>query len=573
MTENREDWQVIAEHKRADRANRLAPYADWSLGDLTPPPSRKHVASLVHARLTDKERSFVASDVTDLVQRLATQKCTAVEVTTAFCKATYAAQELTNCLTEVMFAEALVCANELDKHLSETGQVVGPLHGIPVSVKDHICVKGADTACGYVDWAFKNIAKEDALLVQILRAAGAIIYVKTTNPQGLLALETSSNLYKSTANPHGRTTNPFNRDLAAGGSSGGEAVLIGTGANLLGVGTDLGGSIVSLCVVPAAWCGVYALKPSVHRIPLPSSGVFMPYKGKEDLTLVAGPMTRSVRDLELFCRVVSEYQVWYPDPNTLSIPWNGKIAEGSPSEKLVIGLCIDDGVVAPHPPIIECLKKAREVLVAAGHEVIDWTPIDSGGAAELLLRFYVLDGGKDIRGPLEASGEPAVELIQLLLDKGKELGECTLAESWALNVKRDQLRARALGHWNSTTSQSKCGRPMDVVLCPTAATLAPPHDTTRWVGYGAYWNLLDLPAAVFPSGKPFNVEEWKSGTHPPVGNPRNPIEKFVADQWHPDTYDGAPVGLQLVGRRWQDEKLIAHLKIVDALLNPPDARI
>ncbi|CAE6390313.1 unnamed protein product [Rhizoctonia solani] len=179
------NWETAAARKRDDHANRLKPYVHWGLGDLAPPPSHKKVTSLVHARLTDQERSFFASDVTDLTQRLAAKECAAVEVTTAFCKATDAAQELTNCVTEVMFTQALARAHELDAHILETGGVAGPLHGIPVSIKDHICVKVEDTSTGFVAWAGRTVAEEDAAIVQILHAAGAIIYFKTTNPQSL----------------------------------------------------------------------------------------------------------------------------------------------------------------------------------------------------------------------------------------------------------------------------------------------------------------------------------------------------------------------------------------------------
>ncbi|CAE6478951.1 unnamed protein product, partial [Rhizoctonia solani] len=338
---------------------------------------------------------------------------------------------------------------------------------------------------------------------------------------------------------------------------------------------SLGGTYVHIGVrVPAAWCGLYGLKPSSHRISLPFSGLSIPYKGKDDITLIAGPMTRSVRDLALFCQVVSDYRAWNFDPDMSSIPWNPALAQGGTCEKLVIGLWMDDGIVAPHPPIIERLQRAREALIAAGHEVIDWAPIDPMGASDLLTRYYLLDGGEDMRAPLRASGEPTIPLIEQLLIQGEELGACTLAESWATNLQRDQFRENALEHWNESALQTKSGRSIDAVLSPVAPTLASPHDTTRWTGYATYWNLLDCPAAAFPSGKPFNAEQWKSsGPHPPLGKSRNSMEEFIAGQWNPDTYDGAPVGLQLVGKRWQDERLIAHLKIVDALVNRSNAKL
>ncbi|CAE7062050.1 unnamed protein product [Rhizoctonia solani] len=563
------DWETAAARKREDRANRLKPYSHWSLGDLTPPLSQKNVTSLVHARLTDRERSFLASDVTDLTQRLASRECTSLEVTTAFCKATYAAQELTNCITEVMFSQALSRAQELDVHISQTGKVVGPLHGIPISIKDHICVKGEDTSTGFVAWAGRTIAEEDATIVQILRAAGAIIYVKTTNPQSLFAFETFSNIY-------GNTTNPHNRSLTSGGSSGGEGALIGSRASLLGVGTDIGGSIVRWCHYciqvsfltkinafrgPSAWCGLYGLKPSSHR--LPASGLERPCNGMENIVGVIGPMAHSSRDLELFFKVVSGSEPWKIDFSALCMPWNQSAAEAGLNEKLVVGFFVDDGIVAPHPPIVERLHKTRRALIAAGHEVIDWTPMDHMEAFELTVKLYMLDGGDDIRAILAESGEPPIPQLASILPDPKAGGACTLAQSWAMNIRRDQFRARALKHWNQTALLSKSGRSVDVVLCPAAPTLAPPHGTTRWVGYTSYWNLLDLPAVVFPSGEPFDASAWELATGLSSGEPRNEIDAFVKAQWDPKTFDNAPIGLQLVGNRWQEERLLAALKHIE----------
>ncbi|CAE6469135.1 unnamed protein product, partial [Rhizoctonia solani] len=430
------------------------------------------------------------------------------------------------------------------------GQVVGPLHGVPVSIKDHISIKGEDTATGFVSWAGKTIAENDATIVQVLRQAGAVIYVKTTNPQSLFAFETFSNIYGYTSNPHNRT-------LTSGGSSGGEGTLIASRASLLGVGTDIGGSIrcVEIHLIPFKY---------IFTFMLPASGVLTPYKGMENIVGVIGPMAHSARDLELFCRVVSGYEPWNIDSSTLSIPWNSTTAERGESDKLVIGFFTNDEVVTPHPPIIERLHKTREALVAAGHEVIDWVPMDHMKAFELAARLYLLDGGEAIRGILGESGEPAIpHVAQLLLSDPRKADEFTLAKSWDANAQRDQFRARALKHWNDTALRSKSGRPVDVVLCPAAPTLAPPQGTTRWIGYTSYWNLLDLPAVVFPSGKPFDSSAWEPANDSSRVEPRNPFDEFVGAQWDPKTFDNAPVGIQLVGRRWQEEKLMAALKHVE----------
>ncbi|KAF8669724.1 Amidase [Rhizoctonia solani] len=549
-------WEAIATQKLNDRASRLRSYADWSLEGAAPSPSQKSITSLVHGRLTEREKSFFVTDVTDLAQRLASRECTAVEVITAFCKATYVAQELTNCITEIMFDQAFAQARELDDHISKTGKTIGPFHGVPISVKDRISVKGEDTACGYVAWAGKKIAQEDAPIVQILRAAGALIYVKTTNPQSLFVFETSSNIY-------GYTTNPYNRSLSSGGSSGGEGALIGARGSLLGVGSDILGSIRFVQANLARLTNILIY----HTVPgIPSPGSMAGYKGMENLVGVVGPMAHSVRDLELFCRTILEYEPWTIDFKTLHMPWNHSVAQRKEGRKLVIGIFIDDGVVAPHPPIVGALHRARNALVHAGHEVIDWEPMDHEQAIEVVSRLYMLDAGNEIRSVLDESGEPPIPSVARILVEAEKHGVSTLAESWEMNSKRDIFRARALAYWNETALRTTSRRPVDAVLCPASATLAPPHWTMRWFGYTAYWNLLDFPAAVFPLKKLFDASQWKPENHTAYANPRNAIEEFVANQWDPETYDNAPVALQLVGRRWQEEKLIADLRIVDEVV-------
>jgi len=173
-----------ATKKRTHREAILSQYPDWRPAIPKEPPL--DVSQLILSRLTPEEHRIVHLDATALVERIAARQLTAVQVLLAFAKAAVAAQHLTNCLTEIFIEEGLVRAKELDAHLAATGKVVGPLHGLPVSVKDHILIKGHDTSSGYVAWAGKTVADRDAVFVDILRRSGAVLYVKTANPQSLL---------------------------------------------------------------------------------------------------------------------------------------------------------------------------------------------------------------------------------------------------------------------------------------------------------------------------------------------------------------------------------------------------
>lgn len=178
-------WQEISKAKKAEREERLAQRPEWRLKAIVP-PQQHDVSKHIPSELTPRELEIVRLDVTAIAEAVRTRQYGAVETLKAFCHVASIAQDLTNCLTEVCFDEGLRRAQELDRYLEETGKVVGPLHGVPVSIKDHILVKGHDTSTGYIAWAGRTIAEKDAMVVDILRRAGAVIYVKTANPQTLL---------------------------------------------------------------------------------------------------------------------------------------------------------------------------------------------------------------------------------------------------------------------------------------------------------------------------------------------------------------------------------------------------
>ncbi|KAG9314078.1 amidase signature domain-containing protein [Chiua virens] len=540
----------VAARKQRDREDGLRQFVAAAEHDPNPLVDGVNVQTYPQATLTNRQRAIVNCDATALLEFIRKGVYTSSEVLTAVVIVAVRANDATNCLTESCLEDAFKRAEELDRHFKETGQVVGPLHGLPVSIKDHIKVKGLDTSTGYIAWAYKTVAENDALVVNILRKAGAIMYVKTQNPQTLLSLETNNNIF-------GRAVNPYNRNLTCGGSSGGEGALVACRGSFLGVGTDIGGSIR----IPAAYCGVYGLKGSVAR--LPHSGLLGSHNGMDAIVGCVGPLARSARDLELFGKVMLDAEPWLSEPSLLDIPWKAEVARGQGlPEKLTIAILYDDGVVAPHPPITQALKRYEAELRKAGHDVVLWTPLDHERGWELILKLYFLDGGEEYREVLRDGQEPPVPQSEWILDRIRETRPFTVAEVFRLNLERESFRARALEHWNATRGLS--GRPVDAILCPIAPTLAPPHDTTRWWAYSSHWNLLDLPAVVFPVGQ-YSVSQFPL-LDPFPHAPRNRIEEFIAAQWDPSTYDNAPVSLQLVGRRHNEERLLAILKVIEDII-------
>ncbi|KAI0778712.1 amidase [Trametes elegans] len=550
--------QEAARAKRTEREGRLARRPEWRLAGEAP-PALTDVSHLPIAQLAPRAREIVQLDATALAAAIRERRYTALEVAEAFCHAATIAQDLTNCLTEVFFEEGLQRARELDRHLAETGEVVGPLHGVPVSVKDHVLVKGHDTATGYTAWAYKKVATEDALAVGILRKAGAVFYVKTANPQTLLSLETNNNIY-------GRTLNPHNRSLTPGGSSGGESALMAVHGSPLGIGTDIGGSIR----IPAAYMGLYGLKGSVGR--MPHAGLLGTHDGMDAIVGALGPLATSARDLALFCRTVLAAAPWLAEPSVVELPWRQDVADGAElPPRLSVAILWDDGVVTPHPPILDALKRVRDALLAAGHDVIPWEPVGHADAWELIRKLYFLDGGEEYRQTL--AHDPPVPQTAWMLGQVPNGGRpYTVAETFGINGEREAFRTRVLAHWAATAARTATGRAVDAVLSPVAATLAPRHDTTRWWGYTSYWNLMDYPAAVFPVGR-FRAAGYSPSALPPAadgavhaGEARSETERFVRAQWEPATFDNIPVSLQLVGRRLNEERLLGVLgKVEEAL--------
>lgn len=151
-------------------------------------------------------------------------------------------------MTELLPSRALERARALDEHLARNpSKPVGPLHGLPISVKGSIAFKDLRMHTGWVSWWDKDTPDEDALVIEILENAGAVFHARTTVPQGMMQLETQSNLF-------GTTTNPFSGELSSGGSSGGEAALIALGGSVLGIGSDIGGMSLSTAFQYPSFC-------------------------------------------------------------------------------------------------------------------------------------------------------------------------------------------------------------------------------------------------------------------------------------------------------------------------------
>ncbi|KLT42912.1 amidase [Cutaneotrichosporon oleaginosum] len=483
--------------------------------------------------LSTAELAILDLSATALAATIARKDVSCVQVTTAYVKAASLAQQGTNCLVELFANEALAQATALDQELAVKGPR-GPLHGVPVSIKDHVDVRGHDSPSGFLSRVGKCVATEDAHMVSVMRDAGAVFYCKTTNPQALMQLECTSYL--------GTTTNPHNTRLTPGGSSGGEGALIGFKGSPLGIGTDVGGSI--RC--PAAHCGIYGFKPTAGRVPYGGCNAPMLPPGWEGILCTHGPMARSAEDLEMYMKLIADSEPWRRDPSLVVKPWTPVR-----SAKLRVGVLWDDGVVAPVVPMRRGLEMTVDKLRAAGHEVVTYKPYKSEEAWEVLRKLYWPDAGQAVRQCLDEAGEPMHPLSAWIIDQGGEKAP-TASDLLSAVAARDAFRLALAKHWQESG--------VDVVLSPAYATPAPPHFTSTYWNYTAYWNLANYPAAVFPTG--LVVES--GDVH--EGSPRNDKEKEIWDTYDPATAEGAPISLQLVGYVGQDEATLAALRVVIAAM-------
>ncbi|KAE8395864.1 amidase signature domain-containing protein [Aspergillus alliaceus] len=544
--EDKPTWQEISQQVQADRDN--------SIARVEPPvpalpetlPSR--VLDVPRDLLSSSEVSITETSAEELVGSLAAGKLTATVVTTAFLRRAAIAQKLTNCIYELLPERALARAKELDDYLAEHGKTSGPLHGLPISIKAHVGIAGRDNTAGFVGWVGRK-NEEDANVVKILVQAGAVLYARTTEPQGLMALETCSNITGNTVNPH-------NTALSPGGSSGGESALQALYGSPLGIGSDIGGSIRS----PASNCGLYGLKPTCSRIPIIGCAAYV--IGCETILGTLGPLSPTLGGINLFMKTVLAAKPWTSDLTLHQIPWRDTQSHiyQDGKKKLTIGVMWDDGIVKPAPPITRALQETVERLkILPDVEVIEWKPYQQKEALEILTRLYAPDGGKAFAKNLALSGEPYVPLTAWTLRDTPGIEELDLQGVWGWTLKREMFRYSYLQEWNSVAPE------MDVILCPAYPTPAPLLDTSRYWGYTSIWNLLDYPAIVFPVTKVDPRRDAKDNTY----TPRNEFDSWAHEHYDVQKQQDAPVCLQLVAKKLEDEKVVQALEAIKERIGLP----
>ncbi|KAK7515221.1 amidase family protein [Phyllosticta citriasiana] len=515
-------------------------YRDASLAKVDPPiaklpdPLPLSSQELPGKYLTPREYELTHNfDAIELLGMLRRRELSSEELTRAFLRHAALAQYAVNCVTELMWDEAITRARYLDSQ----SKPLGPLHGLPISIKQQHGMRDKPCHASYVAWIGEPSNPNP--INDILYASGCVFYVRTTEPQSTMQLECINNVT-------GLTVNPWNRNLTPGGSSGGEGALLGMGGSVLGIGGDIGGSV--RC--PAANNGVYGFKPTTRRLPL--SGMKCTMLGNETVMATFGPLTRSRETINLFMDVVLKTEPWRYDPSLFPKQWTPVKFD----RPLKIAVQWWDGIVKPHPPMIRAMREVSDACRAAGMKVVDWVSLDHAKAWDILSRLYFPDGGEDTIDVIRESGEPLLPLTEWIINQ-PGVKKLSIQELWALCRERDNYRADYAAHWSATAAQD--GQEVDVILCPATPGAAPPHECSRYWPYTAQWNLLDYPGVVFPVTFVDPAKDKRDEHYVPM----NEKDKFNHELYSPEKYVGAPVSLQVIGRRNHDEKVMAALEAIE----------
>jgi amidase len=557
-------WQERAAAKVADITSKIPERWRITLEDLERAGKERQLCGpFIESFLSQSENKIVKTNSPELCEQLASRSLSSLEVTEAFCKSAAIAQQIGNCMHEIFFEKALDRAAQLDRYFEENGRTMGPLHGLPVSLKDIFHVEGVETTMGYIGWigTFEGssdqtkLHKTQSQVVDELLMLGAVVYCKTSLPQTLMWSETINNII-------GHTPNPVVQTLSCGGSSGGEAALQAMRGSSVGLGSDVAGSVR----IPAAFCGTYSLKPTHNRLSFKHAANTNP--GQLNAPAAIGVMGTSIESLKLVMSAVLSTKPWLRDPSVIPLAWrsdieqevlgrvdrHGRAAAGAP---LRIGIIHNDGYMRPHPPIARGLRMIEAALTRAGHEVTDWNPPSHSDAAQIHMSFLQSDGGHDIYKQLELSGEPIIPPLRQLFEPAPPFSAVKIQE--LAIAARDSCEAY-LEYWNSTSTAD--GREVDAFVMPVAPHAAVIPGRQVYIGYTEIVNLLDYSAAVIPVTNADKEVDLADPRHVPF----NDLDALNWSWYDPEAYHGAPVGVQIVCRKYEEEKVWAIAQIVDTLL-------
>ncbi|XP_026070276.1 vitamin D3 hydroxylase-associated protein [Carassius auratus] len=463
-----------------------------------------------------------------------------------------------NCSTEILM-ESVVQLEDIKS------QKKGLLYGVPISIKDNISYEGHDTSCGVVS-KLDQPALADSVVVKVLKKQGAIPFIKTNIPQGLLNYDCSNPIY-------GQTLNPCNLQKSPGGSSGGEAALIGGGGSLLGIGTDIAGSIR----IPASFCGICGFKPTAMRIS--ARGISSCIKGQKSVLSSFGPLARDVESLSLCMQALLCQDMFSLDPTVPPIPFNQEMYESS--EPLRIGYYENDGYLQPSPSMARAFRETKDLLERAGHTLVPFQPLRLYHVFhELTIRGIMADKGRTLISHLKPGPiDPCIRNQDVILSTPSFImklisfvlkpfcprmsasidathGVGSVAELWRIHANIEEYIHEVIAEWRRLN--------LDVLLCPM---LGPAYNFTYCgrlnsaLSYTSLYNLLNFPAGTVPVSAVTEEDEAQLSHY--KGAHGDMWDKLFVKAVKGGV--GLPVTVQCVSLPWQDEMCLRFMREVEHL--------
>lgn len=450
---------------------------------------------------TDLAEPVSFSSTRALAEAVSRRRLSSEELVRACLERIEAVNGRLNAVVQLAADQALARAREADAALAR-GERWGPLHGVPMTIKDSFDTAGVISTGGTRGRA-SHVPNEDATVVARLRAAGAILLGKTNTPELTLSFETDNLVY-------GRTSNPYDLARTPGGSSGGAAAIVAAGGVPFDVGSDYGGSIR----LPSHFSGIAGLKPTAGRVP--RTGHIYPFGGVQDTFQQIGPLARHVDDLALLLPLIAGPDG--ADPGVVPMPLGDPKAVDLRS--LHLAYHTDNGIATPTPEIRQVVEQVARDLAAEVTSVVERRPPGAEDAFDLSLYFW--DGGAAVRRLLAEAGtrEHTLGAFVSTPPLTAEQLDGALARSFA-------HRSRMLGFMKE----------FDAIVCPVCAVPALPHGGSQaegalaWFSYTFAYNVLGWPGGVV-----------RAGTSP----------------------EGLPIGVQIVARPGRDDVVLALAGAIEA---------
>ncbi len=508
---------------------------------------------------THNDHSLRHLSAAEIVGSIAAGDLSAAEVVEGFIERVCEVNPKLNAVAVELFPSARSAARKIDDARTRR-ETLGPLAGLPVTIKECFDLSGTASTFGLTSRR-GVIEREDDPYVAALCAAGAIPIAKTNVPQLLIFTETDNPLF-------GRTNNPWDLERSCGGSSGGEAALIAAGASPLGLGNDIGGSLR----IPAAFCGITAIRPTAGRTP-DHCAHGLPI-GQRAITSQAGPMAKRVEDLTLALRLLDSARNPSLDPGpALADPAAIDLS------RLRFATFTDDGEFPAAPAARRAVAEAAQILTEAGARPVAWHNPSLSRAIDLLFACLSADRGRSfsqlLRGnridprvrsllitanmppwlrsiagfALDALGQPRAAATMRRFASG------TADQYWQtveaiLNFRRDLFRSL----------EGADGGPIDLILCPAYAVPAQRHGASLLMplpgAYALLANVSGFPAGVVPVTR---VRPEEESDRP---ESRDQVDKVARETERGSA--GLPIAVQVLARPWCDHVALAAMAKIEA---------